>query len=159
MLRVPRTKYFIDLWPGKWEKNAKREGGGGEVPVHAAILPGDGVAVHETSELSLLCSQDVLSAFWEDMKLMDLSWTVPSPECLLRCEWAWQWTVLADPDCKCAPTVIHPHNPTQEWEWVWGWVWGWGSNRLTGMLPAQWSCLLAEKMWVMEWLGEHGLFC
>lgn len=63
MLRVPRTKYFIDLWPGKWEKNAKREGGVGEVPVHAAILSGDGVAARDTSELSLLCSQDVLSAF------------------------------------------------------------------------------------------------
>ena len=63
MLRVPRTKYFIDLWPERWEKKADREGGGGEVPVHAAILPGDGVAARDTSELTLLCSQDVLSAF------------------------------------------------------------------------------------------------
>ena len=63
MLRVPRTKYFIDLWPERWEKNEERNGGGGEVPVHAAISPGDGVAAYDTSELSLLCSQDVLSAF------------------------------------------------------------------------------------------------
>ena len=63
MLRVPRTKYFIDLWPERWEKIEERKGGGGEVPVHAAILPGDGVVAHDASELSLLCSQDVLSAF------------------------------------------------------------------------------------------------
>ena len=45
------------------EKCEKGRGCVGEVPVHAAILSGDGVAARDTSELSLLCSQDVLSAF------------------------------------------------------------------------------------------------
>lgn len=166
MLRVPRTKYFIDLWPERWEKNEERKGGGGEVPVHAAILPGDGVVAHDASELSLLCSQDVLSAFWEDKKLMDLSWNSSFSRVLAQ-----MWVgVTMDSACGVWLRVCPPTPVTLYCSQSFGRMgvgvgvgmgvgMGVGSNRLTGMLPSRWSCHLAEKMWVMEWLGEHGLFC
>lgn len=149
MLRVPRTKYFIDLWPERWEKNADREGVAERCQ---SMLPfcQEMVAARDTSELTLALLSGCLVCFLRGYEThgpgLNSSF---SRVFLLRWDWAWQWTCLwiLTVVCSRPQSSRTAHNPTEEWEWGMGAGMGVGRDRLTGMLPSRWSCHLAEKMW------------